>query len=602
LQQQFAVLETSSERPSKAPADCVSKSTADQYDRPVAHIDKQRERRQLLHIAELFEQRADALESILDTLPVGIGIVDDPSCSNVRINSAFAKILSLPQNTDSALRSLDVNQLVCRFMHDGTEIPLQELPLYRAAMTGDDVDTEFNIEFADGRCVTVWQASRPLRDVHGRVQGSVCVTTDITEQRRNARATKFLIRASEILASSFDLEKVFSSLSRQVVPYVANLFTVDLLTDGGATERVAARMTHMSTDDENVRIEASLLPEQFAHHPAPDVLRTGVPFFANGLDGEIADKFSTDHQLRGQLHALALTSVIVVPMEARGRTLGVMTLATRGTNRVFDRKDLVMAAELGRRTAIAVDNIRLLMAAERSREEAQRANRAKSDFLAAMSHELRTPLNAIAGYTQLMLMGLRGDLTAEQEEDLTRISQNQHHLLGLINSILNYAKLDAGVVQYESSAVNVSELLHSINAMIAPQMITKGLHFKQEPCSDDVFIEADGDKVRQIVLNLMSNAIKFTPINGSITLGADVITPHVHIYVQDTGAGIAPAKLARIFEPFVQVDRTLSTRHEGVGLGLAISRDLAHGMGGDITVQSTVGQGSLFTVIFPLRR
>jgi signal transduction histidine kinase/PAS domain-containing protein len=602
LQQQLAVLEASSERPFKTPADCVPQPATDQYDRTAAHIDKQRERRELLRIAELFEQRADALESILDTIPVGIGIADGPSCSNVRINRAFAKILSLPQSTDGALWSLDVNQLPCRFVHDGVEIPLQELPLHHAAMTGDEVDTEFTIEFEDGRCVTVWQASRPLRDAHGRVQGSVCVTTDVTEQRRNARATKFLIRASEILASSFDLERVFSSLSRQVVPYVANLFAVDLLTDSGETERVASRMTHITADSEHIQIEHLLLPEQFADHPAHDVLRTGVPFFANGLDGEIADKFSNDHQLREQLHTLSLTSVIVVPMEARGRTLGVLTLATRGTSRVFDRKDLAMAAELGRRTAIAVDNIRLLMVAERSREEAQRANRAKSDFLAAMSHELRTPLNAIAGYTQLMLMGLRGDLTIEQEEDLTRISQNQRHLLGLINSILNYAKLDAGVVQYESSEVNVSELLRSIDAMIAPQMTLKGLHFKQELCSDDVFIEADGDKVRQVVLNLVSNAIKFTPLGGSITLGAQVANAHVSIYVHDTGAGIAPAKLTRIFEPFVQVDRTLSTRHEGVGLGLAISRDLARGMGGDITVQSTVGQGSLFTVTFPLRR
>jgi signal transduction histidine kinase len=242
----------------------------------------------------------------------------------------------------------------------------------------------------------------------------------------------------------------------------------------------------------------------------------------------------------------------------------------------------------------------LLETAEQSMDDANRANRAKSDFLAAMSHELRTPLNAIAGYCQLMLLGLRGEVSSEQREDLQRIEYNQRHLLGLINSILNFAKLDAGTVQYDLQPQPVNDLLASVEPMIGPQMLTKGLHYTQMSCDEDVKILVDKDKARQILLNLLSNAVKFTPSGGTVTIGCTISDNFATIYVRDTGAGIAREKLPHVFEPFVQVGRTLSTVHEGVGLGLAISRDLARGMGGDVTVASEVGQGSLFSIALPL--
>ena len=274
-------------------------------------------------------------------------------------------------------------------------------------------------------------------------------------------------------------------------------------------------------------------------------------------------------------------------------------MLTTGHRRRFDRKDLGVAAELARRAAMAVDNAKLLSAAEQSREDAQRANRAKGDFLAAMSHELRTPLNAIAGYTQLLLLGLRGELSVAQRDDLERIAQNQRHLLGLITSILNFTKLDAGNVQYHMARLPVNDLLKSVEPMIGPQFLAKGLRYSCELCKPAAAILADEEKVRQILLNLLSNAAKFTPSGGAITVRCEPSSTRLRVLVSDTGVGIAHNKMDRIFEPFMQVDRTLSTVHEGVGLGLSISRDLARGMGGDITVQSELGRGTTFFVTFP---
>ncbi len=238
--------------------------------------------------------------------------------------------------------------------------------------------------------------------------------------------------------------------------------------------------------------------------------------------------------------------------------------------------------------------------AEEARAEAEAANRAKRDFLAVMSHELRTPLNAIGGYAELIALGIRGPVTDEQRHDLARIRQSQHHLLGLINEVLNYAKLEMGSVRYEVTDVPLAQVLTWVEPLIAPQLATKALAYTHQLCGETLAVaRADRDKVRQILLNLLSNAIKFTPANGRIEVSCVTDADRVSLHVQDTGIGIAPELVDRIFEPFVQVDARLTRVHEGTGLGLAISRDLARGMGGDLTAESAIGVGSTFTLALP---
>ena len=290
------------------------------------------------------------------------------------------------------------------------------------------------------------------------------------------------------------------------------------------------------------------------------------------------------------------------------------------SGRRYDAADLALAAEPARRAATAIDNARLFRDAACARAEAEAANRAKSQFLATMSHELRTPLNAIGGYAELMEMEIRGPITGEQRDDLARIQRSQKHLLGLINEVLNYARIESGSVRYDIAEVGVIGAIMGIESLVLPQIRAKGLRLEIHRCDPSVAVLADAEKLRQVLLNLLTNAIKFTPEGGEITLecrvpGSDARVAHdarvrggiaasgerdvVEIVVSDTGIGIAPDQLDQIFQPFVQVGRALNDPGAGTGLGLAISRDLARGMGGELAAESRPAVGSSFALILP---
>jgi PAS domain S-box-containing protein len=230
---------------------------------------------------------------------------------------------------------------------------------------------------------------------------------------------------------------------------------------------------------------------------------------------------------------------------------------------------------------------------------AEAASRTKSEFLAAMSHELRTPINATMGYTDLIKLGIGGDISDQQQEYLERIRSSQEHLLRIINDLLNYSRIEAGQVQYDVAPVPVHEVVDAVLPMVEPQAVTKGLALDHGPCPGQLVARADRARIEQIVLNLLSNAVKFTPSGGSVSVSCGVTDSSALVIVRDTGPGIPPEKQAAIFEPFVQLGRSLTSGHEGTGLGLAISRDLARAMGGDVTVESTPGEGATFTLALP---
>ena len=289
--------------------------------------------------------------------------------------------------------------------------------------------------------------------------------------------------------------------------------------------------------------------------------------------------------------AIFIDLVYLPLIEEDGTCAGVIAHGTDVTEQVKARREIERLYNLEQHARATV---------EEAYRIAESANRAKAEFLAVMSHELRTPLNAIGGYAELLEMGIRGPVTTQQTDDLRRIQTSQRHLLGLINEVLNYAKLETGTVQYDVADVPVREALTTAESLVAPQARTNGLALTLAACASTVVVRADGEKLRQILVNLLSNAIKFTPAGGRVDMSCAAHDGVAAIHVRDTGIGIPADKLQVIFDPFVQVRSDLTRTHEGTGLGLAISRDLARGMGGDLTVRSAVGEGSTFTLTLPL--
>ena len=327
--------------------------------------------------------------------------------------------------------------------------------------------------------------------------------------------------------------------------------------------------------------------------PGSEVLATGHPVFIPSA-ADVARRFPalTDTLTRGAYEAVA-----ALPLRIEERTVGLVAFNFREV-RSFDPGERALMMSFAGQCALALERARLFEAEREARAEAERANRAKADFLATMSHELRTPLNAIDGYAELMELGIRGPLTDAQREDLARIRRSQKHLLGLIDDVLSFARIESGRMTLDLVPVPLDEALGALEELVAPQLRAKGLRYDYLRTTTDVWVRADPERLRQVLINLLSNAVKYTD-DGTIIVEAAVEGEDAVVRVRDTGRGIPAEKLDAIFEPFVQVEQGLTRRSTGSGLGLAISRDLARRMGGDLTVESSVGGGSIFTLRLP---
>jgi signal transduction histidine kinase len=289
----------------------------------------------------------------------------------------------------------------------------------------------------------------------------------------------------------------------------------------------------------------------------------------------------------GTLETRYLDMVFQPLVEGDGTRSGVVAHGSDVTEQVLARQEVERL--LAESEAARAD-------AEEARRGAEAANRAKSEFLAVMSHELRTPLNAIGGYTELLEMGIHGPVTEAQRTALTRIQQSQRHLLGLINQVLNHTRIESGSVNYRMARVPLAPIIATVEALIMPQVKRKGLMYQMMECHESLSVRADPEKLRQVLLNLLTNATKFTPPGGQITVSCATANGVVAIAISDTGIGIEAEKIPTIFDPFVQVNQLLTRPQDGVGLGLAISRDLARGMNGELALESERGVGSTFTL------
>jgi signal transduction histidine kinase len=284
-------------------------------------------------------------------------------------------------------------------------------------------------------------------------------------------------------------------------------------------------------------------------------------------------------------------SVMLAPLLGRGVVLGTITFVSTDADRDYTDDDLVLAEELGRRAAIALDNARLY-------REAQEANRAKADFLAIISHELRTPLNAIMGYSDLLDAEVNGDLSVRQRKQVDRVRASARHLLQLIEEILSYARMETGGEELRVEGADAREIAREAAAVIEPMAESRSLEFRFESHGPPLRLLTDAGKVRQVLVNLLSNAVKFTE-RGHVELKVGIEGNDVVFEVKDTGIGIPESDIPRVFDPFWQVERPNTRRVGGTGLGLSVSRRYVRMLQGRLDIRSAPGRGTTVFVRIP---
>jgi signal transduction histidine kinase/CHASE3 domain sensor protein len=324
-------------------------------------------------------------------------------------------------------------------------------------------------------------------------------------------------------------------------------------------------------------------------------VRDGRPIISESL-AETREKFSA---ISSEDTIDAVESVAVYPMQYAGVTIGAIVVRFTKPH-AMSAADRALMSAMSRIAAEALERAQLYDAERAARFAAESANRAKAAFLASMSHELRTPLQAALGFAQLVRSGVYGPINDAQAEVLGRVERSQTHLARLIDDILDFARLEAGHVRMRVEDVAVGDVIADLTPLVEPQAAAKRIELSLLPPPPSLHVLADRQRLRQVLVNIVGNAIKFTPEAGTIRVAAAVDGTKSMIQVQDTGIGIPRDRLEAIFEPFVQVDDSLTRTAAGTGLGLAISRDLARAMGGDLTVESELGHGSTFTVSLPL--
>src|SRR5688500_17561608 len=428
----------------------------------------------------------------------------------------------------------------------------------------------------------------------------------MVERRRPERRALFLADISRTLFESFDSEETLLKAVRLAMPELGAWAMVDLISEDSEVRRLAVLHPDATLAPIAHELEVRYPPANDDIIGAPEIMRTQQPELMPEVTNEVIESAPRDKRYFGLLRSLGFCSYMVLPLKARGRLLGAITFVGVHPEVRYTPTDLLFAEDLAGRIAMAMDNARLYEEAHKAKEEAvaavaraATADRAKNYFLATMSHELRTPLNAIAGYAELLELGMRGPITEQQREAIVRIRRSQHHLLGIVNDILTFAKTETGRIPLKLENVAVEPAVDAVHFLVEPMLEANEIKYDFRRCAE-ISVVADRERLQQVLVNLLTNAAKFSRRGGPVRVCCEVREHLVAIMIEDEGLGISSDKLETIFEPFVQLSSGLTRTADGSGLGLAISRELARMMGGDVTVKSTAGEGSVFTLTLPL--
>lgn len=436
---------------------------------------------------------------------------------------------------------------------------------------------------------------RPIRHRSRSHAGAIVVTRDVSLRRAEERRRKFLARATEQLTQSLDSQKTLATLAEVAVPLFADWCAVDML-ENGSLKRLAVAHVDKKQVEKVLQIHQKYPPDPTARRGVHHVLRTGTPEMLREVSKEVLDALAQDPEHLRIVRALGLRSYVCAPLLSQGKAIGVISCVMAKSRRLYEREDLDVLTSLAQRAAIALENARLYSEAERAREEAERANRTKDEFMAMLGHELRSPLAPIQ--TALDLIAMRSDTVDVREYAI--IARQVHHLVRLVDDLLDVSRITRGIVQLERTSVPLAEMIEQACEMVWPTEEQQATH--QVHRDLDTTLVADGDPVRlkQIVTNLLINAAKYTPQGGNVWITCRRTQGDVEIQVRDDGIGIDQKTLRGVFESFVQAPQALDRARGGLGLGLSIVQGLVAAHGGEICAYSEgVGRGASFTVHLP---
>ena len=450
--------------------------------------------------------------------------------------------------------------------------------------------------------IPIDDSGAPIRNEAGQIVGVVLVFRDVSFEKRHESRNAFLVKAGEALVESLDYEATLATVARLAVPHLADWCAVNLVDGAGRVKQVA--VAHV--DPSKVRLAEEL---SLRYPPSGDdarVIRTGKSELYTEIPEQLLLAQARDPEHLRITRELDLKSAIVVPLRTRQGILGSMTFVYAGTERRYSQDDLVFIEELARRAAMAIENSIALKAAHEAhdrerwlREEAERTNRLKDDFLATASHELRTPLNAILGWT---LMLRRSASNPDTDRALGIVERNARAQAKLIEDVLDVSRIVSGKLVLTLKTTTVSAAARAAIETVTPAAAAKGIVVRAELEAEPALITADPDRLQQVIWNLLSNSVKFTPKSGRVTLRTYREGSEACVMIEDNGEGIRPELLSAIFEPFQQADSSTTRRHGGLGLGLAIVRQLVEAHGGSVQGSSEgPGKGSRFIVRLPVR-
>jgi PAS domain S-box-containing protein len=458
-----------------------------------------------------------------------------------------------------------------------------------------------------GREVPIDDSGAPIRSETGELFGVVLVFRDVSREKAERGRREFLTKAGEALVASLDYEVTLATIARLAVPVIADWCAIDVVEPGSNVIRRAA-VEHV--DPSKLRLARELTerypPDPNARNGAPEVIRSGKAELYAEIPEAMLQAGARDADHLALLRELRLGSALVVPLKARGHTLGAMTFVYAESQRHYGDEDLAFAEDFARRAAMALENSLALKQVEnariqerRLRDEAEIASRAKDEFLAMVSHELRTPLNAILGWTVILR---RRTPNEETDRALSVIERNALAQAKLIEDVLDISRIISGKLALTLGPTHIADAVTAAIETVTPAAQAKNIALVVDHLEPALTITADADRVQQIVWNVLSNAVKFTPKGGTVTVRAFREGSDISISVRDSGEGIERDALPFVFEAFHQADASTTRRHGGLGLGLAIVKQLVSAHGGTVEALSEGrGKGATFVVHLPAR-